>query len=134
MCLGAFSVPQYQTNLFDTRGRRFQHFIFFYFYTEKLCTSAPRDAEGVKGQTNIPFCIEFQELSNGDVSFTVAIHCVTVGPSQNFPENLKFSIFYLLLILTNSATGITKNASKLRESFSIALKFNMPIFNFYYSK
>ena len=40
--------------------------------TEKLCTSAPRDAEGVKGQTNIPFCIEFHALSNGDVSFTVA--------------------------------------------------------------
>ena len=42
-------------------------------YAEKKAdTSAPRDAEGVKGQTNIPFCIEFHALSNGHVRFIVA--------------------------------------------------------------
>lgn len=54
--------------------------------------------------------------------FIVAIHCKTVEGTENFPENLKFSIFFLLLILTNSTSRITKNAFKPRESHGIALK------------
>ena len=73
----------------------------FIFYTEKLCTSAPRDAERVKGQTNIPFCIEFHALSNGHVRFIVATNPNFNMTPQNFAENLKFSKKILMLILTN---------------------------------
>ena len=87
--LGAFSVPSYHTEGTAVSA-------FYLFYTEKLCGSAPRDAERVKGQTNIPFCIEFQGLSNGHVNFIAATHCVTVVPPESFAENLKNSNFFLL--------------------------------------
>ena len=67
---------------------------FYLFYTEKLCTSAPRDAEGVKGQTNIPFCIELHALSNGHVRFIVATNPNFNMTPENFAENLKFSNFF----------------------------------------